>query len=429
MRYYVVAFLIIAVFIVPSALLNFPAQSHAFLSVMNSIGDRLTAAVGLAHNPVTIEQVKNDYATATLAMAAGQAQPHKVRILIVPGHEPTSGGAEGYGLKERDMTVELAQDLIKYLKQNEHYEVFTTRDTNNWTPDFANYFKTQWEQIKTWTNAHVVETRSLQRVGEYAQVTPTVHHTKAAPDVALRLYGVNKWANENDIDIALHIHFNDYPGHAASGGKYSGFTIYVPEKQYFNSTTSKAIAGAVFKRLARYNPVSNLPGEDEGIVEEQDLIAIGAFNSVDAASMLTEYGYLYEQRFQDPDVRHRTLDEMAYETYLGLLDFFDPSVASSVSHLYDTQIMPYQWTKIITGSGSGDSSEDIFALQTALILDGDYPPTGKTMNECPRSGSFGPCTKLGLSKFQAKYDISGEQNVVGPKTIEMLNKIYGSRPQ
>jgi len=31
-------------------------------------------------------------------------------------------------------------------------------------------------------------------------------------DIALRLYGFNKWADENKVDAMVHIHFNDYPG-------------------------------------------------------------------------------------------------------------------------------------------------------------------------------------------------------------------------
>jgi len=423
MRYYIAAFLIVAVLIVPSVMINFPTQSVAFVNAMNQIGNQLAAVITIVRNPVTIDEVRNNYATATTPRPDG-TPPRKVRILVVPGHEPTYGGAEGYGLKERHLTLELGQNLIKYLKESGRYEVFTTRDAKGWTPEFASYFKNNWDQIKEWTNAHVAETRSLQSVGTYSRVTPPVGHSKADPSVALRLYGVNKWANENDIDIAIHIHFNDYPGHGSGPGKYTGFAIYVPERQYFNSTTTNAIALSVRNRLARYNPVSNLPGESQGIVPEQDLIAIGAFNSIDAASMLTEYGYLYEQRLQDPDVRRRTLDEMAYATYLGLLDFFEPATASSVARTYDTKVLPYRWTRVL--GSTDDSAEDIFALQTALVLSGDYPPKGKTLNDCPRSGSFGPCTKAALSTFQAKYQILNERDVVGEQTIGILNRIYGN---
>ncbi|WP_208734768.1 hypothetical protein, partial [Corallococcus praedator] len=68
---------------------------------------------------------------------------------------------------------------------------------------------------------------------------------------------------------------------------------------------------------------------------------------------------------------------MAYQTYLGILDFFDPALAETTSRPYDTKVMPYTWQKPI--DGKSDVVEDIFALQTALILDGVYPPEGKDM--------------------------------------------------
>ena len=175
----------------------------------------------------------------------------------MPGHEPGYGGAEGYGLKERELNVELAQDLITDLNQNGHFDVFTTRDDNNWTPEFANYFKSEWSEIKDWMDAHVSEEKSLQRIGGYVHETPVVAHATAPDDVAQRLYGINKWVDENNIDIVVHIHFNDYPGHGSAPGKYLGFAIYVPEKQYDNSTTDKHSSSDSIQASRWYNnPVS-----------------------------------------------------------------------------------------------------------------------------------------------------------------------------
>src|SRR6185436_8364106 len=131
--------------------------------------------------------------------------------------------------------------------------------------------------------------------GTVSKVKDGVIHNSAPPNVALRLFGINKWVNENKVDLAIHVHFNDYPRRNRSiAGEYSGFSIYVPEKQYVNSTTTLAIADSVFNRLDKYNPVSDFPKEDDGIVEEQELIAIGANDTLSAPSMLIEYGYIYE---------------------------------------------------------------------------------------------------------------------------------------
>lgn len=416
MRYYFASLLVVAAFLLPWFAVGFPDATKAVISSAEKAGSEL-AAVILSHNPVTIDELKTEYATAT---NPGVPAPHKIRILVVPGHEPDFGGAEGYGLKERDLNLELAQDLIGFLRENNHYDVFTTRDAKGWTPEFSTYFKSEWTEIGEWVKAHVSEVKSLQRVGQYARVQPSVYHVEAPQNVALRLYGINKWVDENDIDIAIHIHFNDYPGHGRAEGKYTGFSIYVPQRQYYNSTTTRAIAETVYARLAHYNPVSNLPGEVDGIVEDQDLIAIGAFNSVDAASMLVEYGYLYEPRFHDPDVRHSTLREMAYETYLGIMDFFEARSVVAPSPVRDTLALPHEWKAVTADS----PASDVFALQTALVLDGDFPPAGANPNECYRSGKFGPCTKAALEAFQRGHGITGEKGAVGEKTLQALNEAF-----
>jgi N-acetylmuramoyl-L-alanine amidase len=51
----------------------------------------------------------------------------------VPGHEPGYGGAEYGSLKEREMNVELANDLSEFLKNNGHYEVIGARQ-HKWNP-------------------------------------------------------------------------------------------------------------------------------------------------------------------------------------------------------------------------------------------------------------------------------------------------------
>jgi len=46
------------------------------------------------------------------------------------------------------------------------------------------------------------------------------------------------------------------------------------------------------------------------------------------------------------------------------------------------------------------------------------------MNDCPRTGGFGNCTKTAIELFQKKYGITGEYGMVGTKTLEQLNKSY-----
>ncbi len=342
----------------------------------------------------------------------------KIRILIVPGHEPDYGGAEFGNIKERDLVVEIGQDLERLLKVDNDYQVFITRDTQAWGPIFADYFKNNWDGIAAWKKAARKEMSRLISAGTTAIPAPAVIHNNIPSDVAVRLYGINKWANENNIDLVIHVHINDYWGYPANvPGKYSGFVIYLPAQQYFNSMTTGAVAEAVFNRLAKYNPVSNLRQESTGLVSDSELIAVGANNTSDAANMLIEYDYIYEPQFVNPKIRGLALKDLAYQTYLGLQDFFgDDSV-----NLYNPSLL-YTWNNPATDKNSDPS--DIYALQTALILNGDYPPAGKTKNNCPHSGIFGACTRAALAAFQNEHGIGDKDGIMDEKTFGLLNNLY-----
>lgn len=106
---------------------------------------------------------------------------------------------------------------------------------------------------------------------------------KSLPEVATRLYGVNKWSNENEMDIVIHVHFNDYPGRYSDGvGKYSGLTIYIPDKQYSNSKVSRSIAESVSEFLGKYSAYSDLKYEksEGGIKEIQGFISFGCLQYI-----------------------------------------------------------------------------------------------------------------------------------------------------
>jgi len=205
--------------------------------------------------------------------------------------------------------------------------------------------------------------------------------------------------------------------------RYSGFAIYVPEKQYYNSSTTKALAQTIFSRLAKYNPVSDFAGERDGMVEDQDLIAIGSYNSVDAASMLIEYGYIYEPQFTNSELRDLAIKDLAYQTYLGIQDFFDPTSIMNLALSYDTLILPYTWNKPMTSKDAVSSG--VYALQTALVVGGLYPPPPKSINDCPRTGKLGACTRSALERYQEEKNIKGEKGIAGQKTLDALNEEYG----
>jgi peptidoglycan hydrolase-like protein with peptidoglycan-binding domain len=107
---------------------------------------------------------------------------------------------------------------------------------------------------------------------------------------------------------------------------------------------------------------------------------------------------------------------------LGLQDFFDDKNPTNIAGHTDTLLMPYTWENQIVDSKY--KAKDVYSLQTALVNDGLYPPTQKTLNDCPRTGSFGTCTKSAVENFQKIRGISGEYGMVGSKTREELNKSY-----
>lgn len=387
---------------------RYPQALNFIDGIYSYVGNHFLVA--LIHNPVTINELHTKYVYPR----------DKVKILIVPGHEPNYGGAEYKDLKERNMTVDLANYLNEFINQNDHYEAIMARSKTSWNPVLEDYFKNHWNEIGQFYKDSKEETLQLISSGKTSKTVPVIYHNKAPQDVATRLYGLNKWGNENDVDITIHIHFNDNPGHSTySPGKYSGFAIYVPEPQYLNSTTTRAVAQAVYNRLAKYNATSDFPQESSGIIDEPDLIAIGAYNTADSASMLIEYSYIYETQLSDPIIRDKTIKDLAFQTYLGLEDFFG---GDERAYAYDTLALPYKWNKDI--SNNEKNSEDVFSLQSALMLEGIYPPNGKSKNDCPRTGNVGPCTISSVNEFKRRYNTLNDKSLIGDKTKNILNKRF-----
>lgn len=418
MRNYLAVLFAITIFAVPWMWYNHNDFVVSVVDTIRSAGLQLAAVI--SHKPKTTDELRLKYAQNV------KAKNPSIKIMIVPGHEPNFGGAEFGSLKEREFNTKLAEDLAGFLRANPRYEVFVARTNDAWHPILATYFSERWDDIIDWNSSYKSEKESLIRVGELKNTTPTVEHNIAPSGPAMRLVGMNKWGKENDVDIAVHIHFNDDPAHKRNTpGKFSGFAVYIPENQYYNSATTKAVAEKVFARLGKYNPVSDLNGESAGIVESPDLIAIGSNNSLDAASLLIEYGYIYEPQFRNDTTRVLAIKDLAYQTYLGLQDFFDPGESTKLARKYDTLLLPYSWNNNLTESANDVLPQDIFALQSALINDGVYPPRDRGKNDCPRSGAIGSCTKSALQSFQDKYGITGETNIVGVKTREVLNREYG----
>ena len=411
-KYSIIAFSAVILLGVPWLINTYPRSILYIDQAFKYVGNNI--ATVFLNKSITLTQLHDKY------NAVSNVTP-KVRILLVPGHEPNFGGTEYQNLKERDMNVDLALYLKDFFKMNNHYDIVVSRNKTGWNADLQRYFDGHWNEIMSFIKANKGEMLRQVNNGTVMKVRDGVMHNTAPQNVGIRLFGINKWVNENNIDIAIHIHFNDYPRkNIGTPGKYSGFAIYVPEKQFSNSTTTREVANAVFRRLAKYNAISDLPKEDSGVIEEQNLIAIGSYNTLDAPSMLIEYGYIYETQFNDPDIRESILKDLAFQTYLGIQDFFGSG--NDVSLAYDTLVLPHLWNENLNKNSTDKNA--VLALQTALLLEGTYPGMGKSKNDCPRTGRFGPCTQDALSTFQNKYKIKNERNIVGDETKKVLNRLY-----
>ncbi len=358
-------------------------------------------------------QLKTEYLSAKIG-------GEKIRILIVPGHESSTVGTQFKNVKEADLNVELGEYLAGFFGENKEFEAILSHSKDGYSPEFSSYFEKERSSIEGFMKTYRLYMKTSVDSG-LVDRNQTISHNDASPNGAIKLYGINKWANENNVALVIHIHFNDHPGRPANQpGKYSGFAIYVPEKQYSNSKASMAIAQKIFNRFSAYAVPSDMPLESNGIVESQELIAIGSNNSLNPAGMLIEYDYIYEPQFLYPETRQAALKELAFQTYSGIKDFFE-STSTDTAKFSDTTLLPHQWNRDMEEGLVGNM--DVLSLQAALILEGVYPPPGFTKNNCPITGSFKKCTVAAVKKFQQKLGIEST-GYVGPQTRKILNENY-----
>src|ERR1035437_7929073 len=340
----------------------------------------------------------------------------KVRILIVPGHQPDLGGTVFGGVQERDVVVDIADWLAALLSQDPRYDVMIARTKTAWNPILQTYFDTHTADIVSFRQDQALQMANNVATGSFKLEEDKVYHNTTSTVGAIQLYGINKWANENAIDITLHIHINDDDSHGAKvAGVYNGFAVYVPDHQYASATTSKAIGESIAARLNAFHATSTLPIENACVVEDQNLIATGSNNSVNNSALLIEYGYIYEPQFQIASVRPEAVADYVYQTYLGLQDFFH----NSTSTMPRSIAFPYNWTNVVAKKNM--RGPGVYALQSALHFLGYYPSEGKSFNDCPISGLAGACTRSAISAYQHAHKLA-QTGVLGPKTRAALKK-------
>ncbi|MFZ2149969.1 MAG: N-acetylmuramoyl-L-alanine amidase [Minisyncoccia bacterium] len=247
-----------------------------------------------------------------------------IKILLVPGHDEEAWGAQYGRVKEANMNLAVAKRIRTILKKDDRFKVYITRDDKGYTKEFQSYFSLYDEEIKAFREKVKKETEDRIENGDFI-LKENPPHNKASDSAAVRLYGFNKWANENDIDVVLHIHFNDHPrADVWTIGKYTGFAVYVPEEQMANSEESTELARSIFKELDKQYATSTFEKEKGGLVPDQTLIALGSHGSLEATvrSVLVEYGYIYEKKFKNYKNRHKAYDTMAKLTTQGIKNYF-----------------------------------------------------------------------------------------------------------
>lgn len=341
----------------------------------------------------------------------------KIKILIVPGHDNKSG-AEFKGIREADLNLEIGEKLYLLFKMDPHFEPSITRDKNGYNKLLSAYFSLKRSAIIEFRNQHKKILESAVKKGLIEKIFSLLG-TFASKEGAIKLYGINKWANENNIDIVINLHFNDDPLRRHNRkGKFSGFSIVVPEKQLPNAKASRIIAESVFSKLEKYLPSSNMPLEKDGIIENQELIALGARASLDAASILIEYAYIYEPQFSNRVIAPLLNGELAFQTYEGIKNFFDPNVKI---FKYGSSLLPFEWTNQL--GINLKNSKDVLALKTALIQESFYPPSDTKNLRCFLDGDFEKCAEKAVFAFQKKYKL-GETGFVDFSTLKKLNELY-----
>ncbi len=351
-----------------------------------------------------------------------------IRIMIVPGHDNEYSGTAFQDYREADLNLLLAETLFEKFNDNPKFLALTTRDftTGAYTTPLENYFTQNREEILTFATEQTLKVIDGVQSGTF-QSKATNKHNFAGQDVRVRLYGINKWANLNAIDIVLHIHFNDSPDRRwDERGEYSGFAIYIPEPQFPNARLSKEIAKVVQDHLDDFVSPSDHHLEEKTLIESQELIAIGSNASRDGASLLIEYSYMYEPHIMQPQTRELIVPEMAHTTYQAIIEYFEGN-----TNAHSTTLLPHIFTHSLKKGLRYDP--DTLRLQRALTLEGLYPPQGKTIQECPVNGTFLGCTERAVIAFQEKYKtniltplgLTHGTGYVGPSTLRQLNLLYG----
>lgn len=256
--------------------------------------------------------------TAELSPAVSETQK-PFTILIMPGHDTDTGGAKYRDLYERDLVVMIANKIADLFKNDPEFRVIVARNHEQWDLVLADYFKNQEQEIIDFKNQKQAEDNLLMSSGEKVVVPDKAFHSSVDKKTAIQLYGVNKWSDENGVDVVLHLHFNDSERPNMNlPGTFQGFTIFIPEKQLINASTSRLVAENIYEELDKILIPEIINNQKDSLIEDQSLIALGAAGTLTKPAMLIEYGYIYEKPLRAEPERDAFIDLLAEYTAAGI---------------------------------------------------------------------------------------------------------------
>ena len=253
--------------------------------------------------------------------------PSPIKILLVPGHDNEVWGAQYGNLKEAAMTVAVASRIYDILSKDKRFVVYITRDKNGYTKEFADYFTNHQADVLAFKEDAKKKTQQNIATGTFVPKASIVPHNSVTEDIAIRLYGFNKWANDNKMDAVIHVHFNDDGRkNKSKPGPWKGFSVYMPDPQLLNSDKSAPLALGIFNALKKkYFDAVGIK-ENGGVIADQKLIAMGASKTLlpSVRSVLIEYAFIYEKTMSTYTKRQIAYQNMADITANAVINYFFP---------------------------------------------------------------------------------------------------------
>jgi len=152
------------------------------------------------------------------------------------------------------MNVDISQRLYDHLSAKGDVEVLLASDESGMDARLESYLNKNKEEILEFYNDKKNTMNELVEKGK-VYTYENVSHNPARPEVVQKLYEINKFANDNDFDMVIHVHFNDYPGRSRDKVyKYNGFSIYAPERQFSNYEASKLLGEKIKINYRYFSP-------------------------------------------------------------------------------------------------------------------------------------------------------------------------------